>query len=71
MSTELQKSALKELRAIQIKLQELSTDADALIAEHFPDEVARVEGYEVTAFGWSSNPYNTTFAKLIEELENE
>jgi len=66
-----QETALKELQDIQLQLQELSQRADEILEKHFPDEVVHASAYQVTAFGWSSNPYDSTFATTVKEIEEK
>jgi hypothetical protein len=63
--------ALQQLQDIMHQLNDLQSEADAIIREHFPHERSWVDAYQVTYFGHSGNPYDNTFEKLIENIEKE
>ena len=58
-----------ELKMIMEKLYELSDQAKQIIKSEFPSEYSRLDAYGALDFGTSSNPYDVTFEKALEDLE--
>ena len=58
-----------ELQRIMEKLYELSDQAKQIIKSEFPSEYSRLDAYGALDFGTSSNPYDVTFEKALEDLE--
>jgi len=58
-----------ELKMIMEKLYELSDQAKQIIKSEFPSEYSRLDAYGALDFGTSSNPYDVTFEKALENLE--
>ena len=63
--------ALNRMQDIMEELRQLSEEAEGLCKEHFPSEMPSAEAYGVFDFGSSGNPYDTTYEKLIEGIEND
>ena len=63
--------ALEMLEEIKITLSELGSCARILIDEHFNEKLDHSEAYGIFDFGTSSNPYDQTFEKLVDELLEE
>lgn len=63
--------AKARLQEIAQELSTLSAEASALIKENFEEAHSKAEAYKVCMFGDSVNPYDTTFVKIVEELETE
>lgn len=62
---------LDRLNEIKEQLEELSLEARELVRENFPERMAHSDAYGVFNFGSSSNPYDSTFETLIDELNEE
>ena len=58
-----------ELQMIMDQLYELSDQAKQIIKSEFPSEYSRLDAYGALDFGTSSNPYDVTFEKALEDLE--
>jgi hypothetical protein len=58
-----------ELKMIMDQLYELSDQAKQIIKSEFPSEYSRLDAYGALDFGTSSNPYDVTFEKALEDLE--
>lgn len=63
--------AVELLQAISDKLHDYSQLAESLVSQHFPDHLLHAKHYGTFSFGWSTNPYDQTFSRLIEELDKE
>ena len=61
--------AADELKMIMDQLYELSDQAKQIIKSEFPSEYSRLDAYGALDFGTSSNPYDVTFEKALEDLE--
>lgn len=66
-----QREAYGRLQDILSELQDLSSEAVTLVAEHFPQEKSWCDAYGVLKFGSSGNPYGRTMEKLLENIEEE
>lgn len=67
--TESKSEAAYELRDIMDQLYELSDRAKQIIRSEFPSEYSRLDAYGALDFGTSSNRYDVTFEKALEDLE--
>ena len=66
------KSHTKErLQNIICEIDDLASEAEILINEHFPEIRAKVEAYGMLNMTSSSNPYDQCLADEIETLEVE
>lgn len=63
--------ALQELKDIQDELIDLENRASAIVTEHFKQEKSWCDAYQVFSFGDSGNPYDSTFRKLIDNIERQ
>jgi tetrahydromethanopterin S-methyltransferase subunit B len=61
---------IEELHNIMDQLGELSAEARAIVESIDPSEVRRLDAYGAFDFGSSRNPYDTTLAGFIEDLES-
>ncbi len=62
------KEALCELEDVLCELSDLSSRARKLLSDNFPASLTQLEAYGALDFGSSSNPYDTTFEKAVNEL---
>lgn len=60
-----------ELYEIKEQIDELASQARALVREHAPDQMAWADAYGVFNMTGSWNRYDQTFEKLIENLQGE
>ena len=67
--TEDKSEAAYELQEIMDQLYELSDRAKQIIRSEFPSEYSRLDAYGALDFGTSSNRYDVTFEKALENLE--
>jgi len=63
--------AKNRLEDILAELDELGREAQRLVADHFPEEIDQALAYGVFTFGSSCNPYDTTLAKLVDDLGSD
>ena len=63
--------AAYELQDIMDQLYELSDRAKQIIRSEFPSEYSRLDAYGALDFGTSSNSYDVTFEKALEDLDME
>lgn len=71
MMKESKSEAAYELQDIMDQLYELSDRAKQIIRSEFPSEYRRLDAYGALDFGTSSNSYDVTFEKAIENLDME
>lgn len=64
-------NALSDLMGIMEELHQLSEQADDIMQNYFPDEYRTAKAYGALDFGTSSNPHDTTFDQIIQDLEAE
>ena len=64
-------SAIEDLEFILERLDELHDEAVGIIEEHFPEEINRCKSYDIITFGRSSNPYDSSFSKMIQNLRDK
>ena len=69
-STE-ESDAVERLQEINNTIGDLSTEAEDLVKQYFPQYSSKAESYGVFQWGWSSNPYDTTFNSILEKIEDE
>jgi hypothetical protein len=69
--TEDKSEAAYELQEIMDQLYELSDRAKQIIRSEFPSEYSRLDAYGALDFGTSSNRYDITFEKALENLDME
>ena len=69
--TEDKSEAAYELQEIMDQLYELSDRAKQIIRSEFPSEYSRLDAYGALNFGTSSNRYDVTFEKALENLDME
>lgn len=62
--------AIEALHNIMDQLGELSSEARAIVEAIDPTEVRRLDAYGAFDFGSSRNPYDTTLASFVEDLES-
>lgn len=63
--------AFSRLYEILEELNSLSDECKDLVKEHFPGSVRWCDAYGVFDFGTSGNPYDSTFERLLQDLEEE
>ena len=63
--------ALERLKDILSEVGELSSEAEELIREYFPQYEAQAEAYGVFQWGWSSNPYDISLTSIVEKIDEE
>lgn len=63
--------AKSELLEILHQLEDLSREAKGIAQEYFPNSYRQGDAYGAFDFGKSKNPYDTTFEKIILELDQE
>lgn len=63
--------AKEQLQDIMDQLRGLSQDAAGLMQEFFPNAYRQGDAYGAFEFGSSSNPHDTSFEKLLSELDDE
>lgn len=61
--------ALQELQHHFQQLKEIEDEVGGIVAEYFPEEVSWAKAYDILNFGASTNPYDNTFEKLIENIQ--
>jgi|TARA_R110000851_G_scaffold25687_2_gene73691 hypothetical protein len=59
------------LEEIIAQVSKLGEEAASLMKDHFPRQYTRGEAYGAFTLGTSGNPYDTTLAKLHEEVIEE
>ena len=69
--TEDKSEAAYELQEIMDQLYELSDRAKQIVRSEFPSEYSRLDAYGALDFGTSSNRYDVTFEKALEDLDME
>ena len=69
--TEDKSEAAYELQEIMDQLYELSDRAKQIVRSEFPSEYSRLDAYGALDFGTSSNRYDVTFEKALENLDME
>lgn len=63
--------AKQELKEIMGQLEDLGQEAAGIMQQHFPQIYRSGEAYGAFEFGWSRNQYDTTFASLLKDLDEE
>lgn len=61
----------EQLMDIMEQLRQLSAEAAGIMAEHFPRDYKEGEAYGAFNFGSSKNPYDTSFERILDSLEDE
>ena len=64
-----QEDAVRELRDIVDRVEELGDEARQLVRQNFPNEMSRMEGYGVFNLAYSNNRYDTTLGSEVDRLE--
>ena len=62
-------AALQELNNILMEAESLAQSAHQIISEYFPQELPAAEAYGAFDFCHSSNPYDTTLASIVMDIE--
>lgn len=65
------REAFNELQDIMDQLYELSDEVKMIFRNNFPGEYDRLDAYGALDFGTSSNSYDVTFEKALENLDME
>lgn len=66
-----EEQAKQELKEIMGQLEDLGQEAAGIMQQHFPRIYRSGEAYGAFEFGWSRNQYDTTFASLLNDLDEE
>jgi len=69
--TESKEAGLNELRSILDQASSLGEEARNIIESYFPRYLRQAEAYGAFNFVESSNPYDTTLASIVDEIEND
>jgi len=69
--TESKEAGLDELRSILDQASVLGEEARNIIESYFPRYLRQAEAYGAFNFVESSNPYDTTLASIVDEIEND
>ena len=69
--TKNQKIQLYRLSEIIDEAQALGEEAEEIISEHFPGDLSRAAAYGCFEVFSSSNPYDTTLEKIIDDIWRE
>jgi hypothetical protein len=69
--TESKEAGLNELRGILDQAGSLGEEARNIIESYFPRYLRQAEAYGAFDFVESSNPYDTTLASIVDEIEND
>ena len=69
--TESKEAGLNELRSILDQASTLGEEARNIIESYFPRYLRQAEAYGAFNFVESSNPYDTTLASIVDEIEND
>jgi len=69
--TESKEAGLNELRSILDQASVLGEEARNIIESYFPRYLRQAEAYGAFSFVESSNPYDTTLASIVDEIEND
>jgi len=69
--TESKEAGLNELRGILDQAGSLGEEARNIIESYFPRYLRQAEAYGAFSFVESSNPYDTTLASIVDEIEND
>jgi hypothetical protein len=69
--TESKEAGLDELRSIIDQASVLGEEARNIIESYFPRYLRQAEAYGAFSFVESSNPYDTTLASIVDEIEND
>ena len=69
--TESKEAGLDELRSIIDQASVLGEEARNIIESYFPRYLRQAEAYGAFNFVESSNPYDTTLASIVDEIEND
>ena len=64
-----QEDAVRELRDIVDRVEELGDEARQIVRQNFPNEMSRMEGYGVFNLAYSNNRYDTTLGSEVDRLE--
>ena len=62
--------AILELQDVLEELYNLSSQVKSTMKQHFPTEFRQGDAYGAFDFGTSTNPYDTTFEKILENLDS-
>lgn len=71
MVKESKEAGLNELRGILDQAGSLGEEARNIIESYFPRYLRQAEAYGAFNFVESSNPYDTTLASIVDEIEND
>ena len=71
MVKESKEAGLDELRSIIDQASVLGEEARNIIESYFPRYLRQAEAYGAFSFVESSNPYDTTLASIVDEIEND
>jgi hypothetical protein len=71
MVNESKEAGLDELRGILDQASVLGEEARNIIESYFPRYLRQAEAYGAFSFVESSNPYDTTLASIVDEIEND
>jgi len=63
--------AVDRLLEIRQTLEDLSGEAEQLVRDNFPAERNWCDAYRVFDFGTSGNQYDSTFEKLLENIDQQ
>ena len=63
--------AKQQLKDIMGQLEDLGQEAAGIMQQHFPQTYRSGDAYGAFEFGWSRNQYDTTFASLLNDLDEE
>ena len=63
--------AIDELQNLLEELYSISSQVKSLMRQYFPTEFNQGESFGAFNFGTSENPHDTTFEKILENLEEE
>lgn len=69
--SESKEAGLNELRSIIDQASVLGEEARNIIESYFPRYLRQAEAYGAFSFVESSNPYDTTLASIVDEIEND
>ena len=62
--------AILELQDVLEELYNLSSQVKSIMKQHFPTEFRQGDAYGAFDFGTSTNSYDTTFEKILENLDS-
>lgn len=64
-------NALYELESLIGEIDVIANQCRSIIRDNFPEELSRCDAYQVFSFAESSNPYDVTLQKVIDDLWEE